>query len=532
MAKTPSPTGSNRIRCIEAGSAAEVAVDEVVDLELGERTVGTNPFDTDLRTTLYGPDDSVISVPAFYDPRRGHVTRVSLPASGSWLVEAPAGPDVTTDSTPWKLTASNRAHDRSHGALSVDPQHPRHFRYADGTRIFPLGYEVDWLFMIDQLDDTLARVRQFLDSITGTGFNLVTTNVYAHSFRRYVPLDLEGDPRWIVPALAPWVGGNDEPNYASLNPAFFDHMDAVMLELHHRGVIVHLMIHTYNKDVNWPELASSDDDRYWHYIVARYQAFPNVLWDTAKESWYQEAEYIWSRIGLIRGHDGYRRLITVHDANPELQLEPSSRWALELHSTKKNFTDALVDVISDQVHETDCHDDAVSRYRRFARPYINVEFGYESGIDDLPSDNPSHDQDWQEVTRRAWQIIMGGGYPNYYYRNTAWSLFIPFPEPPGYRAFAALADFWSDVPYWRLHPADHLLRADGKVYLRTDRSREYVVYSEHGATFELDLPDGMFTGTWFDPYTGERSAAEIAVGPGPTVFEPERQSATVLRLRA
>src|SRR5699024_5166726 len=153
---------------------------------------------------------------------------------------------------------------------------------------------------------TLSRVRSFLDTIQNAGFTMVTVNAYAHSFRRHVPEELESDPRWIVPSIAPWVGGNEAPDYSQLDPQFFEHMDRVITHLDSRGLIVHLMLHVDNKDVNWPELGSPEDDRYWRHIVARYQAFTAIFWDTAKESYHQSADYIWRRIALIRRHDGYR----------------------------------------------------------------------------------------------------------------------------------------------------------------------------------------------------------------------------------
>ncbi|CAM3466186.1 DUF4038 domain-containing protein [Occultella aeris] len=503
MTTTPTSAMTAVPPTIDSGGVTRLGRHDVVDLVVTREPGEGNPFDADARVTLRGPDAAMISVPTFWDPPRGHVARISFPRDGSWWIEADRRGLLDADGAAFRFEVTAPTRNAEHGPLGVDPEYPRHFVHADGTRHFVRGYEVDWLLMIDQDDESLGRVQEFLDSIQGAGFTMVTTNVYARSFRRHVPVELERDSRWVVPSIAPWVGGNETPDYTQLDPAFFAHMDRVVAELHRRGVLTHLMIHVYNKDVNWPELGSADDDRFWRYVLARYQAFSTVMWDTAKESYHQGADYIWTRLGLIRRYDGYRRLLTAHDVNPPAGHDWGETGRRYTHPDKE-LLDALTDVISDQVL-LGIYDDALERTTRFAKPYINIEFAYESGLDDLPSDAEDHDQDWREVTRRHWQVVMGGAYPNYYYRNTAWSLFVPQPEPPGYAAIRVLADFWDQVRYWEFTPAAHLVTAAvDDVYARSLDGVEYVVYSQSGAPFELEVStcSGRARAVWLDPYTG------------------------------
>lgn len=501
-----------------------VARDMVVDLVITDQAQDGNPFDAEYRVTLEGPNGELVTVPGYFAPTIGCVARASFPSPGQWSARVTASPDDSVQAV-WQFQVGDPVNASQHGALMVDPQHPRHFMFADGTRYFLRGYEVDWLAMIDQHDENLTRVRQFLDSIQSAGFTFVTMNAYAHSFRQYVPEDLEADPRWIVPRIAPWVGGNSQPDYSTLDEAFFEHFDRVIAEMQHRGLIAHIMIHVYNKDVNWPEPASADDDRYWRHMVARYQAFPNVVWDTAKESYHRPPSYIWTRVALIRQLDGYRRLLTVHDANPPHDVD----WGRQYVHPDNELIDALTDFTADQILH-DIHADAERHTVRYTKPYVNIEFGYESGVDDLPSDHPDHDQHWHEVTRRMWQVVMGGGYPNYYYRNTAWSLFIPFPEPPGYGAVRVLADFWDAVEYWRLRPARHLLVGAARdVALLARPGAEFVAYSEKGESFAIDLGDGVYSVVWLDPYTGHRTPGDDVTGSA-ALTPPLRGSASVLHL--
>lgn len=493
------------LRAATPQTATTLGLHDVVDLDLGKHPSEGNPFDVEFRATLTGPDGALITVPGFYDAERGFLVRVSLPTLGQWRAVTASNVDGL-NGLSFDLVAVDSDNPREHGPLLVDSVHPRHFVHADGNRFFLRGYEVDWLLMIDQHDGELSRVRSFVESIEAAGFTMVTVNAYAHSFRQWVPEDLEKDGRWVVPTIAPWPGGNASPDYSRLDPDFFEHMDKVIAHLQSRGIATHLMFHVYNKDVNWPELGSADDDRYWKYLLARYQAFSTIIWDTAKESYYQPPEYIWTRIALIRQQDAYRRLLTVHDANLPAYVDRRRQYG----DANKELIDMLTDFTADQILQ-DIYPDALEHHLRYTKPYVNIEFGYESGIDDLPSDHPDHDQHWREVTRRMWHIVMGGGYPNYYYRNTAWSLFVPFPEPPGYATVRVLADFWDSVGYWSLTPGDSLVGAVEEVFCRAQPGTEYVVYTDHGTPFDLAISHATepLLGVWLDPLRGARADAGV-----------------------
>ncbi len=490
----------------------QVARYKPIDLLLAppHAPVPGNPYDALFEAEFVGPCGEAVTIPGFYDETLGYVVRFSPTHEGAWRYTTRSGV-VALDGVTGGMECSPNRNPVMHGPLCVDPDHPRHFLYADGTRCFPLGYEVDWLPVIDEGDTSLRRVESFLDGILRAGFDLVTFNTFAYAARDWVDESCERDPRYVRPERAPWQGGNLRPDYSRMDGAFFAQCDRVILALLRRGMLAHMMIHVYNKQVNWPVLGSPDDDRYWRYVLARYQAFPNMIWDPSKEPFYQPAEYIWGRIALIRHLDGYGRLLTVHDANlPQLP----NPWSRRYHDPRKDRTDSLADVKSDQIH-SDWYGDAVRNYRAAPRPYINIEYGYERGVEELPTYGVR--QDWREVLRRTWHVTMGGAYANYYYSNTAWNLFVPHPEPPGYRVHRLYRDFWESTRYWLLapdaRPLGHSTR-DG-VFCRALGGEEYVVWDETGQGFELIVsqPSRSLRATWFDPLTGERAGGgELQAG--------------------
>jgi hypothetical protein len=536
------PDRARRLPVFTSDQIVTLGQGEVGDLILTEDPFPGNPFDAEIRVSLYGPAGRLITVPAFWEPRVGYLARISFPVAGSWTAVVTASPENGLAAVRFRIVVAPASDARRRGALEIDPEYPRSFRFADGTRFFLRGYEVNWLLAIDQRDHELLRVRAFLDSIEKAGFNTVTVNAYAHTVdpRRYsggdAPDEIDEDPRWVLPEIAPWVGGNAGADHTAFDPEFFAHADAVIAELHRRGLVTHLMIHVYNKEVNWPEAGSPGDDRFWRYLIARYQAFDTIVWDPAKECYFKPADYVWTRVALIREHDGYRRLVTAHDVaivDGAVTSDESWEQIAELAQTsvetlrdpRKRLLDAIVDFRSDQLHDN-LYRSALDATTRFAAPYINVEFAYERSVDPLDHhpfpEPPFHYLDWREVTRRHWQVALGGGQTNYYYQDTAWNLFIPFPEPPGYAAIRIFADFWDRTRFWQHVARPDLLRSGATdVYVRALAGEEYVVYSESGAAFELDLAGvtAPLHATWLDPYTGA-TRSEPTVDADAGSFQP------------
>ena len=169
-----------------------------------------------------------------------------------------------------------------HGVLTRDPRHDRRFIWEDGTPFVPLGFECDFLFSYFDRHPDDCRAR--LDRLQACGFNYIVMNVYAHTGFSSSDFTAWGDPRpacdecvYGPPAVYAFAGTNERPDHSRLNPAFFRTYDTLLHELQRRGMVAHIMIQAQNKGVNWPARWSDEDDCYWAYVVARYQAFGNVV---------------------------------------------------------------------------------------------------------------------------------------------------------------------------------------------------------------------------------------------------------------
>jgi hypothetical protein len=464
-------------------SAAEVAVYRPHDFVF-KAAAPADPFAVELLGVFTGPDGSTLRVPGFYDGTDTWKIRFMAPAAGQWQLRTVSS-TAALHGKEERITASANNNPNVHGLLRVDADHPYHFRWQDGTRFFLMGYEADWLGLAQMDDPQRKTMHRLIEQMHSRGFNYVLANVYAHDTRWAPGKSCEWD--YGPPAMYAFGGTNAKPDHKRLNIDFFKAHEKMMYALWEKGIVVQLMIKVYNKDVNWPAPGSEEERRYFRHVVARYQAFPNVVWDFSKESFKEPDNKLQKNlIDLIRSEDAYKHLTVVHD-------DDSYEWDPVLSGN--------LDFRTDQQHSHYAEMVAFDRAMR-VRPVVNVEFGYEYGVEKLPTHAHRNQSDWKEHLRRAYVIYFAGGYGAYYYNNTAWDVVKPDPEPPGMQRWQILKQTLSELPYWRMSPCAEL--AVGGPGL-CDGGRTRAFYLEGGAiTLNLRTTDSEASGVWVNTWTGDR----------------------------
>jgi len=446
-----------------------------------------NPFDVPVAAEVSGPNAMRMRIPGFYDGDGIWKVRFSPAATGNWTLRTVSPVAELNGRVEESLAVANR-NPNIHGALQIDPTHPFHFRFQDGTRFFLMGYEADWLWGADMLDPSRKLMRRLIDQISARGFNYVLVNVYAHDTRWCPGKVNEWD--FGPPALYAWEGSNEQPDHSRLNPRFFKIYDGMMQALLEKGVIAHIMLKVYNKQVNWPARGSRDEERYFRYLAARYQAFPNLVWDFSKES-YNERDNLLQKhlLDLVRSEDAYHHLVTAHD-------DDAYEWDPALNRN--------LDFRIDQQHSDWAEMVAFDRAFR-ARPVVNAEFSYELGVEKLPTHTNRNQVDWPLMLHRAYLIYMAGGYAAYYYNNTAWDIVKPDPEPPGQARWQLLKETFTSIPYWRMLPCNEM--AVGGPALCDGGSTR--VFYAHGARITVNLNDMEtdVSARWVDTWTGAQQDA-------------------------
>jgi hypothetical protein len=452
------------------------------------------PFQVSFSAEVTGPGGVKLIVPGFYDGGATWKVRVAPTAEGVWTLTT-RSPTADLNNQRAAFVCISNPSPTVHGGLNVDPEHPRHFVYEDGTRFFLMGYECDWLWALDANDPDLKTVNRFLDKLAANGFNYVLLNVYAHdtTWRRGKTAEDDYGP----PPLYPWEGTNSEPDHSRFNLAYWQHYDRIIDALCRRGMVAHIMIKVYNKMVRWPAKGSAEDDLFFHWLIARYSAYPNVHWDFSKESNNdRDLNYKLGRIRFIHDNDPYHRPITTHT-----DLETFDAGA---------YNDVL-DYRSDQTHSK-WHATLLDHQKQHLWPVLNVEFGYEHGPKGLKDMTYNVVQAPGEVCRRAWEVYMAGAYGAYYYTYTAWDVIRPEDSPPGYAYCRHLRDFFQTTQFWALTPSDELVSSG---YCLANRGKEYVAFQNQAQAFSLNLEglSGSALAKWFNPFTGDfRDAGTMTQG--------------------
>ncbi len=490
----PSPLFSGLLVALTCAAAAlgdelvQVAQWAPHDFAITAQSDAANPFLVEFAAAVAGPDGTRFELPGFYDGEATWKIRVAPTALGDWsLTTHSEVPALDGKTVRFRCVASGNAH--VHGVLRVDSAHPHHFVHDDGTRFFLQGYEYDWLWALDMDRPGVPTVEASLDILSAHGFNVVILNTYAHDtgWRK----GITGPDDYGPPPLYAWEGDNENPDHSRMNLPYWQHFDKVIGALAERGMQAHLLMKVYNKGVNWPKRDSQEEKLFLRWLLARYAAYPNIIWDFSKEAHNEkDLEYKQRWLKWLRTNDPYRHLMTVHDDDK---------------ANDSGAYDALTDFRADQGH-SDYHALILRQRARRAWPVANVESDYEHGPMGLDDKTYNGVHTPEELIRCAWEIAMAGGYNAYYYTYTAWDVVRPLDVPPGYALYKHFGDFWRGTKYWTLVPSDDLV-SNGWCLARP--GHEYVVFQNQARPFDLEIKGApaALAATWFNPHTGARTPA-------------------------
>ena len=479
-----------------------------------------NPFYVDFSATVTGPDGKTFTMPGFFDGNGIWKIRVSPTSEGQWsLVTQSELPELNGKTATF--TGVKNLNPKINGVLRVDPAHPHHFIFADGTRFFMQGYEYDWLWALDQDKTSVPTIEKSLDMLSGHGFNYVIVNSYAHdtSWRKGKTAPDDYGPS----LLYPWAGNNEAPDHSRLNLAYWNHYDRMMNALLARGIQDHMLIKVNNKQVKWPTRRSAEEKLFFRWLIARYAAYPNLIWDFCKEAHGEkDLAYKQEWLKYIRATDPYHHLVTVHDDDT---------------ANDNGAYDDLTDFRADQHHGMqqgrNQHDMILWQRERRAWPVANVESDYECGPGGLKDKTFSGAHTPEQTAQTLWAIAMAGGYTAYYYTYTAWDVIRPLEVTPGYGFMKHFGNFWRSTDYWRLQPSDKLVSAG---WCLADKGKEYVAWQKEPAPFTLEITGAAspLPADWFNPFTGKRTAAG-SFGNGTAKLDPPSDwgsAPLVLHIRA
>ncbi len=483
---------------------------ELIDVMLTSEVI-KKPF-TDSSTTVFTHSSGKkLILPLIYNginkSKNEWLIRFSSALTGKWSFVTKSEHASLNDKKGSIIISSNKSHK---GGLQLSEKDPRNFYYESGDKYTPIAFECDWLYALDYDDkEGVPKTNHLLDLIKNNGFNQIVMNVFSYdvSWKKDKKLTEHPEHEFGGPkTIFPFLGTNENPDFRALNIDFFKKYDRTLLAMHERELFAHIMIYVWNKLVNWPEMQSSADNMYYDYVIKRYQAFPNVLWDVSKEALYYgraDEVYISERIERIRKQDSYHRLITVHD-----------------YKFCKKHADE-VDYISSQDWSHNLYNRTLEAYSTFKdKPIFNIEHGgYET------SDYTVFTGDYTNAEvclRRNYMCLFAGAGTTYYWQGASWNVVVynPFEQPkdsykPKFSYFKHLSSFWNQFKTEDLRPAPWM---NSSGYALTNKKGLQLHYVPK-ENFQIKLgwilrpeKDKTKTYYWFNTLTGETTQIKPTEG--------------------
>jgi hypothetical protein len=509
---------ASALALVSTASARDVPRWQPHDFSFTVKTDAANPFMVPFSATAKGPGGVELKVPGFFDGDGTWKVRVAPTVEGAWSLVTKSEVNELNGKTA-EFHCVKNTNPNVHGVLRVDKAHPHHFIFDDGTRFFMQGYEYDWLWALDMDKPGVPTVEQSLDLIARHGFNYVILNSYAcdTNWRK----GKSGPDDYGPSLLYPWEGTNEQHDQSRMNLAYWQHYDRVMSALAERGIEAHMLIKVYNKQVKWPARGSAEEKLFFRWLVARYAAYPNIIWDFSKEA-HNEKDLAYKQGWLkwIRENDAWHHLTTVHDDDT---------------ANDSGAYDDLTDFRADQHHGKqqgrNQHDMILWQRERRAWPVANVESDYECGPGGLQDKTFGGAMTPEQTLRTLWEIAIAGGYTAYYYTYTAWDVVRPLEVPPGYAMMKHFGDFWRATEYWLLEPSDKIVSVG---WCLANPGREYVAFLKTAQPFTLEITGAKspLNAEWFNPHTGKRTSAGTLNNGTPKLTPPAEWGNVPLVLHA
>lgn len=429
----------------------------ITELSYSSSRSYTDPFnDVEMDVVFTDPDGEKKRVPAFWAGEKTWRVRYVSPKSGQHRYQTVCSdtdnPGLHGQEGEMKVQPYEEDNPLlKHGPLRVSESR-RYIEHLDGTPFFWL-WDTWWLGLCQRKGWGFEEFKVLTKDRVKKGFTVI--QIVAGLYP-----DLPSfDPRGFNEAGYPW-----EPDYARINPKYFDMADRRIQHLVDQG-LVPCIVGAWGYHLPW--LGVERMKQHWRYIVARWGAYP-VIWCLAGEgtmpyylSQQREEDSAlqkrgWTEIGrYVRSIEPYHRPVTIHPNHTARDIvEDESVLDFDMLQTGHGDWGSVPNTVN-----TVCREYS----RTPTMPVINGEVCYEG-----------HQQEsWHGVQRfMFWACILSGTAGHTYgaggiwqintreqphgpsphggtYENTPWDV---AAQLPGSRQLGLCKTLLMRYSWWRFEP--------------------------------------------------------------------------------
>lgn len=519
-----------------AGTTAAARQWDVHEIPLTAQRAYDNPYtQVEVTAVFTAPDGTSQRVRGFWEAGSSFKVRFTPTQRGRWqyaISSSPADAGLTASGS----LQAGAPRPGAHGFLRQDVRNPYHFAFDDGTPYFMFGTTY-----YDLLSNAAEgnRWQESVEGIRRYGMNKVRLSI--------ARLVSERSPRSPYMPSQPFVNRDQD----RLDVKHFQALDRVVRHLGERDVIADLIVFARE------QVATGSDEQYrrfLRYIVARYGAFPNVIWCMTNEWEYtKQPRPFWDAMGRLTAQEDpwarqgqARRGLSCHQQTRyDFQMfEASQDWLshaivqLGVRNRGKamrggdEWNLAGRDLSQVMRHGDDWGHFSISYNWGHNMPVVNDEYGYigEPQDETEPKAAAGKTATYTRAKHRRtmWGIYLAGGYAsagdkNQYddgrpYFSGNWH------DTTEYGDVRRLVDFWTKrgIAYWQRQPEKDGVMSQGRAYA-CRAGKDWVVYAADGGEVTVRLPEGAYTVVLFDPRTGEEKGLAGVKGGAVRLGMPDRQ---------
>jgi Protein of unknown function (DUF4038)/Domain of unknown function (DUF5060)/Putative collagen-binding domain of a collagenase len=479
-----------------------------------------NPFlDVSVDAEFEAPSGATYAIPGFYDGDGTWRVRFSAGEPGTWRYRIRAFPDDPELTRSGAFDVVDRP---TRGFLAATPGDAWGFRYESGEPVLLLGDTVYNLLAETYVGND---IRPYLQRRAEQGFNLLRISLVALPF-----CPPNAYAHWSDRRIWPWGGSDWWPQFDRFDLDYFRSVDETVRLVDEAGLGLEMIMEFPGAASPFVrrELFTAEWEELWlRWLVARYDAYASVyFWTLCNEYEYLTGQYRHTQEAdrwalrtarLVKRFASHGHPVAVH-SGPELppfawrfRADPAAIDAIlyQTWGSKGPHDGWLAAGIEDTIGQ------ALDGWRGSA---MHAEYGYETAPE-LRHIMPGHQWLDAEHTRRgAWRTAFCALGVTAGFHPTWWGFGDYSKDQQGVVALTHLRRFLTEVVSFEGLRPDPDLVADGpteyghRPLALADADRGTVaVYLPAGGTVRLALdvrPAG--DASWFDPRTGEISAADIA----------------------
>ncbi|MBI4605687.1 MAG: serine hydrolase [Planctomycetes bacterium] len=447
-----------------------------------------NPFtDVVLQATFTRPGGGTVLFWGFHDGdgmggQDGRVWRLRFMPDelGEWRYACKFSDGAPGTSGTFRCVASGAGP----GPLRADPENPRWFRFAGGSRKRLHGYY--YLDFWSDLDDAWRAVVE--DVVLADGYTLVMPMSYV---RGPGTVGECGQP---VQRTYAWDTIGDKVDWTRFDLATWRRLDERLAWAADRGLAV------YTFDGLFPNIGAKvppePEELYLRYTLARHVPFWNVLWNVGFECWEVYApEQVKAWAARLKALDPWKHPVTWHDQGYGAQLSADERAAWSHAAPEADYGSLQQEFRTARA----AYDFVAGSFS--GKPVFGCECNWEQ-LQDVYGKPRTR----EEVRRGIWGVGLAGAISLYAdwtadYDPTQGKTTRRYGRGKGRADVRRMHDLLSRIPWWTMAPRADLVPEPGPVCLAA-AGRRYLVYAERGSAIALDLPAGTYAGEWLDPRDG------------------------------